>query len=197
MRKLTVVIGVVLLMAGSAAAQGQPSAPAVTMSVEDPASKYDTVMVSVHDAPGTNQFRLDVWVVNVDSVSGMPTPLKVTSDKARIVYDSVVYEDGRVGYFQLKVVNADSLNQTVLFGLIADLSGSKPPLEPGRGKAFSFFCTADKAIKIADVKVDAVVLPPANRLEFNVMDDVNRQVISVKPTFVHGTWKVETKPESE
>jgi hypothetical protein len=193
MRKLTLVIGVVVLMASSAAAQGQPSAA----PAPDPASKYDTVLVSVHDAPGTNQFRVDVWVVNVDPVSGMPTPLKVTSPNAKIMFDSVVYEDGRVDYFQLKVANADTLNQTVLFGLIADLSGSKPPLAPGRGKAFSFYCTADKEIKTADVGIDAVVLPPANKLEFNVMDDVNRQVISVHPTFVHGTWKAESKPKEE
>ena len=194
MRKLIVVIGTVLLLAGSAAAQGQPSAP-----VEEIPSKYDTVMVSVHDAPGTHQFRMDVWVVNVDPVSGMPTPLKVTSDKAKIAYDSVSYEEGRVDYFQLKVANADTANQTLLFGLIADLSGSKPPLKPGRGRAFSFFCTADKAIKVADVKIDEVILAPANKLEFNVMDLVNRQVISVKPTFVQGTWIAETesKPKSE
>lgn len=192
MRKLTVVIGAVLLMAGSAAAQGQPSA-----TEEDPSSKYDTVLVSVHKAPGENQFRLDVWVVNVDPVSGMPTPLKVTAGKAKLMYDSVSYDDGRVGYFQLKVANADTLNQTVLFGLIADLSGSKPPMAPGRGRAFSFFCTADSAIDAQDVVVTAVVLPPANKLEFNVMDEVNRQVISVKPTFVQGTWKEESKPESD
>ena len=192
MRKLTVVIGAVLLMAVSAAAQGQPSAP-----VEDPSSKYDTVLVSVSKAPGENQFRLDVWVVNVDPVAGMPTTLKVTSENAKIMYDSVSYDDGRVGYFQLKVANADTLNQTVLFGLIADLSGSKPPMAPGRGRAFSFFCTAESAIDAEAITVDAVVLPPANKLEFNVMDDVNRQVISVRPTFVHGIWKAESKPKSE
>jgi len=135
--------------------------------------------------------------VNVDPVAGMPTPLKVTAENAKIMYDSVSYDDGRVGYFQLKVANADTLNQTVLFGLIADLSGSKPPLAPGRGRAFSFFCTADKAIDAKDVVVASVVLPPANKLEFNVMDEVNRQVISVRPTFVQGSWKEESKPKSE
>ena len=167
-----------LALVATAQAQEEAKAP-----VEDPVSIADTISVSVHAAPGEHQFRLDFFVVNTEPVAGMPTPVRVSSEKATLVFDSVSYKDGRVEYFQLKTQNADADNQTLLIGLIADLSGSKPPLAPGRGNAFSVYYTADKAIEAADVSVEPVLLPPANKMEFNTIL-ADGQIGSTIPTFV-------------
>ena len=86
---------------------------------------------------------------------------------------------------------ADTANQTLLLCLIADLSGSKPPLKPGRGVAFNVFYSADKAVKPAAVKVKPVMLAPANILEFNVLEPDG--IGSVVPTFTMAP--AETKKE--
>ena len=185
MRRFTVCCVLSLLAFASVAqAQTEKKEP-----VEDPISNADTVSVSVHEAAGEHQFRLDFFVVNTEPVAGMPTPVRVSSKKAQLVFDSVSYVDGRVEYFQLKTQNADADNQTLLIGLIADLSGSKPPLAPGRGNAFSVYYTADKAITAADVNVESIILAPANKMEFNTIL-ADGQIGSTIPTFVRAKQKV-------
>jgi len=185
-------VSLLSLLALVATAQAQEEAEA---PVEDPVSIADTISVFVHAAPGERQFRLDFFVVNTEPVAGMPTPVRVSSEKATLVFDSVSYKDGRVEYFQLKTQNADADNQTLLIGLIADLSGSKPALAPGRGNAFSVYYTADKAIEAADVSVEPVLLPPANKMEFNTIL-ADGQIGSTIPTFVRAQ-EVTKKEEAE
>lgn len=158
-------------------------------------SATDTVMVTVHPAAGKNQLQLEVLVVNSDSVAGLPMPFRVVAEGAKLSFDSVSYEGGRTAYFQLKTQNADTANQTVLLGLIADLSGSKPPLAPGRGRALSLFYTADRPLTPEQVKVGPVILPPANKLEFNIFR--NGTVIGVRPHFVLKTSNEPVKPVSK
>ena len=183
MRKWVVLVLTLLLAAGAAQAQDQAKE-----TKGGSASALDTVKVMVFPA-GSNQLRLDIFVVNSAPVAGMPVPMKVWSKEAKVAFDSVSYQGGRVEYFQLKAENADTANHTVLLGLIADLSGTKPPLEPGRGKAFSLYFTTDKAFKAADVVVEPIVIPPANKLEFNVYR--GEQLDSIIPTFVVEVGKAE------
>jgi hypothetical protein len=183
---IALVLGAVL--SSSAWAQS-----AASVALDDQLSLADTVMVTVYPGSGKNQLQLDVFVVNSDSVAGMPMPFRVVAEGAKLNFDSVSYEGGRTGYFQLKTQNADTANQTVLLGLIADLSGSKPPLAPGRGKALTIFYTADRPINPEQVKVGPVILPPANKLEFNIFRDGT--VIGVRPTFVLKASGAKAKPE--
>ena len=189
MRK--VLLGSIVILASTPAAWGQIK---VTLPAEEPASKADTVSVSVHKAPGKYQFRLDFFVVNSMPVAGMPTPVKVTAKNATMAFDSISFTDGRVEYFQLKVQNADTANQTLLVGLIADLSGSKPPMAPGRGRAFSVYYTADKAITADAVEVSPIIVAPANKLEFNTALADN-QIGSTIPTFVQSKAAPDKKKE--
>jgi hypothetical protein len=168
-----------VLGACAPAARAQSKAPAAE---GEAISAVDTVMVTVTPGAAKNQVQLDVYVVNVDSVAGLPMPFRVTAPGAKLNFDSVSYDGGRTAYFQLKTQNADTLNQTLLLGLIADLSGSKPPLAPGRGRALTVFYTSDRPVKPEQVKVEPVILPPANRLEYNIWRD--GAVIGVRPTFI-------------
>lgn len=176
---LTVLFG---LLAGTAIAHGDSTKKVEPMAAPAKVSKHDSVTVSVEPAAGKNQVRLDVFVVNVEPVAGLPMPFKVTSANAKMNFDSVSYAGGRVEYFQLKATNADTANQTLLVGLIADLSGTKPPLAPGRGKAFSIFYSGSAPVTAEQVKVEPVVLPPANKLEYNTMES-DGSVGSTLPTY--------------
>ena len=173
MRKLTL-LGLAVLFC-TVPAQAQTS---------EPISANDTVMVTVEPVGGTNQFKVDVFVVNAGKVAGLPLPFKVSAESTKLVFDSASYEEGRVAYFQGKFENADTTGQTLLLGLIADLSGSKPPLAPGRGHACSIFFTAKKPVEADAIAIEPVVIPPANRLEYNVYE--GDQLVSVIPTFVRG-----------
>jgi hypothetical protein len=179
MRTSLICLSGLLALSVSARAQSEKKETA------DPVSKFDTVTVSVEAIPGKNQVRLDVFVVNVEPVAGLPMPFKVSAKDAKLRFDSVSYAGGRVEYFQLKTQNADTVNQTVLLGLIADLSGSKPPLAPGRGKALSLFYSAAAPITAAAVKVEPIILAPANKLEFNTIES-DGSVGSTLPTYVMG-----------
>ena len=165
--------------------QSTSPAPAATQAkvTEQPVSKSDTVSVSVESVAGKNQVRLDVFVVNSEPVAGMPLPFKIWAKDAKLRFDSVSYSGGRVEYFQLKTQNADTANQTILFGLIADLSGTKPPLAPGRGKALSVYYSSASPLIASSVKVEPVILLPANKLEFNILE-ADGSVGSTIPTFV-------------
>lgn len=190
------------LLALSVPAQAQSEkvqaapAPAPSQKVEAalPPSKHDTVSVSVEPAAGKNQFRIDIFVVNVEPVAGLPMPLRISAKDAKMRFDSVSYAGGRVEYFQLKSQNADTANQTVLLGLIADLSGSKPPLAPGRGKALSLFYSATAPVSVAQVNVEAILLPPANKLEFNTIES-DGTVGSTLPTYVFAKPAAAAKKE--
>jgi hypothetical protein len=176
-----------LAFTAAASAQSEDKKPAAAPE-EKPAaqapSKHDTVSVSVEAIPGKNQVRVDVFVVNVEPVAGLPMPFRVSTKDMKLKFDSVSYAAGRVEYFQLKSQNADTANQTVLLGLIADLSGSKPPLAPGRGRALSLFYSGAGPFKADQVTVEPVLLAPANRLEFNTLES-DGSVGSTIPTFVH------------
>ena len=179
MRLSVMCLAGLLTMSVSARAQSEKAEAA------PPPSKHDTVSVTVEQVPGKNQVRVDIFVVNVEPVAGLPMPFKITAKDAKLRFDSVSYAGGRVEYFQLKTQNPDTTNQTVLLGLIADLSGTKPPLAPGRGKALSLYYSAAGALAAADVKVEPVLLSPANRLEFNTIES-DGTVGSTIPTFVVG-----------
>lgn len=182
-----------VLALGAVTSSGAWAQPAASSADAEQLSAADTVMVTVRPGVGKNQLQLDVFVVNSDSVAGLPMPFRVVAEGAKLSFDSVSYEGGRTEYFQLKTQNADTTNQTVLLGLIADLSGSKPPLAPGRGKALSIFYTADRPINPEQLKVGPVILPPANKLEFNIFKDGT--VIGVRPTFVLKATSEKAKPE--
>lgn len=171
------------LLAGAAVAQADSEKKPVPEQAPAKPSRHDSVTVTVEPAAGKNQVRLDVFVVNTEPVAGLPLPLKVTAGNAKMNFDSVSYAGGRVEYFQLKAANADTANQTLLLGLIADLSGSKPPLAPGRGKAFSIFYSGSAPVTAEQVKVEPVVLPPANKLEYNTIES-DGTVGSTIPTYV-------------
>ena len=171
-----------VLMASTAFAHEDSTKKAAPEQAPAKVSNHDSVTVSVEPAAGKNQVRLDVFVVNTEPVAGLPMPFKVTAGNAKMNFDSVSYAGGRVEYFQLKATNADTANQTILLGLIADLSGTKPPLAPGRGKAFSIFYSGSAAVTPEQVKVEPVVLPPANKLEYNTMES-DGSVGSTIPTY--------------
>lgn len=186
MRRCIVTLVAVLAIAGSAAAQtGEKAAEKV-------ASPNDTLLINVSPAGGTNQFQLDISLVNANALAGMVVPLEVkATGGATMKYDSVTYAGGRVEYFQLKSDHVPEDNKsTLLLGLIADLSGTKPPLPAGSGMVATVFYTADKPMTADQVKIRAVRIPPANELDYTTPE-----LQSVTPTFVVKAGKAPKKAE--
>jgi hypothetical protein len=181
MRTKMMVMGIAFLLAVGAGC-GQKVEEETGGALPAPTPRADIVRFVVTPATGENQFQLDLFVTNSDSVAGMPIAVRIFADQSKMYFDSVSYTGGRVEHFQLKTQNADSVEQTLLLGLIADLSGSVPSLGPGTGKALTLFYTAESPIQAQDVKIEEVVVPPANRLEFNVLRD--GRVSSVTPQLV-------------
>jgi len=182
MRRFIFALAAVVLIAGLANAQDEKKAERV-------ASPQDTLMVSVAPGAGANQFQLELTLVNAQPLAGMVVPLEVKAPGATLTYDSISYAGGRLEYFQLKSDHVPETNKsTLLLGLIADLSGSKPPLPVGRGTAATLYYTADKAVGTDKISVKSVRIPPAN-----VLDYTTPQLQSVTPTFVVKTGKAAKK----
>lgn len=191
MRVMTLALaGLLFCSLAHAESDKKPAEPKPAAAPVEKISKHDSVTISVEPAPGKNQVRIDVFVVNTEPVAGLPMPLKVTAPgQTKMKFDSVSYAGGRVEYFQLKSQNADTSNQTLLLGLIADLSGSKPPLAPGRGKALSIFYSGSAPVTPEQVKIEPVILLPANKLEYNTIES-DGSVGSTVPTYT----RVKGKP---
>lgn len=171
----------VLLLAVAGTAWAQPPAA----SADKPVSKADTVLVEVQKAGGTNQIVLNVTLTNADSLAGMVVPLSATAPGVAMSYDSTSFAGTRIEYFQLKTDHQpDSTKPAVLLGLIADMSGSNPPLPPGRGLVAKIFFTGDKAVDPAKVKVEKIQVPPANQLDYTTP-----KLVTIRPTLVTHTSK--------
>ena len=70
---------------------------------------------------------LPIYLDNSDQIAAITLPL---SYNWPFDPDSVSFEGCRTSYFERKIAVLDSIEKTLKLGLIADLSGTTPPLEP-------------------------------------------------------------------
>lgn len=179
MQKIITTLALFAVLAGTAWAQPPAAAN------DKPVSKNDTVLVQVYKGGGTNQIVLEVSLTNADSLAGMVVPLSATVPGVKMSYDSTSFAGTRIEYFQLKTDHQpDSTKPAVLLGLIADMSGSNPPLPPGRGTVAKIYFTGDGAVDLAKVKVQKIQVPPANQLDYTTP-----KLVTIRPTLVTRTGK--------
>jgi hypothetical protein len=95
----------------------------------------------------------------------MTIPLRFGDGKAPLYCDSVIFTGTRVDYFQLKSALIDTANQTILIGLIADLSGKVPTLAEGKGNVATIYFTVKKGAKRGGVTIDTTFISPSNTLK--------------------------------
>ena len=147
--------------------------PKVKLPYEDKFGKPDTCRITVEQAKKDHKAMATVTLFNDEKLAAMTIPLRFGDGKTPIYCDSVSFTKTRVDYFQLKSALIDSVNQTVLIGLIADLSGKIPALSKGEGDVAYVYFTMKKGAKMGGVSIDTTFIKPSNTLKLvteNVKD---------------------------
>jgi len=136
-------------------------------------------------------YRLSVQVEQVDSihwealvaldnsgpVAALTLPLQWGHGRAPFRIDSADYAGLRTEYFSLKTFRVDSIKQTVLIGMISDLGGNHPPLEPGEGAIARLHFTTRRGDG-SPLSLDTTFVPPHNTLQL-----VTPDVRAIRPRF--------------
>jgi hypothetical protein len=139
---------------------------------KDPYGKTDKAEVTVRQVK-PNHFVFELGWDNDEKLAAMTFPLRIKGKNFKMHYDSVSWK-GRAENFAVKSVHpVDSLQQ-VLVGLLADISGSTPPLGEGKGTLARLYFTAEsgskRVIDVCEIMVDTTTIEPSNTL-YGVIPD--------------------------
>jgi hypothetical protein len=149
-----------------------------SIAQKDPFGKPDTCRIVVMQDEKSNQVMASVSVFNDEELAAMTLPFHYGNGKSPIKMDSVIFWKTRSEYFDMKTQLVDTVRQTILIGLIADMSGSKPPMKKGDGEVVKIYFTIDKGKKFEDVLMDTTWVKP-----FNVLKFVTPDVKGIYPSF--------------
>jgi hypothetical protein len=169
-RTILIILGawLAIALAGSALAQDK-----------HPFDEYgvvDTISVQIR-AAGHGQWIATIVLRNDENIAAMTLPLRWQPNGERFRLDSASYNGMRTEYFALKTFYPDTVNGTILIGLISDLGTGLPPLEPGRGAIARLHFTA-RGDSVESLAVDTTFIRP-----HNVLQMVTPDVQSVLPAF--------------
>jgi len=145
---------------------------------KDAFGKPDTCRIVVSQDEKSNQVTASIFVFNDEDLAAMTFPFHYGNGKTPIKCDSIRFWKTRTEYFSMKTELLDTLRQTVLIGLIADMSGKKPPLKKGDGEVARIYFTVAKNKKFQDFFMDTTLISP-----FNVLKFVTPDVKGIYPAF--------------
>lgn len=145
---------------------------------KDPFGKPDTCRIVVFQDEKSNQAMASVSVFNDEDIAAMTLPLRYGNGKSPIKCDSITFRKTRTELFDMKSKLIDTLHQTVLIGLISDMSGNKPPMKKGDGEVAKLYFTLPKGAKFQDVLIDTTWIKP-----FNMLKLVTPDVKGIYPEF--------------
>jgi hypothetical protein len=167
---------------------GKTEQTKVRLPYQDKFGKPDTCRITVEQDEKDHNAMATVTLFNDEKLAAMTIPLRFGDGKTPIYCDSVSFTKTRVDYFQLKSALIDSINQTVLIGLIADLSGKIPALAKGQGDVAYVYFTLKKGAKMKGVTIDTTFIKPSNTLKL-----VTEDVKDVVPLWDNKMGKIEFK----
>jgi hypothetical protein len=145
---------------------------------EGAGEKSDAYRVTIHvDRVDSLHLEALVELVNPTAIAALTLPLQWGNGRSAYRLDSADYQGLRTDYFALKTFRIDSTKQTVLIGLISDLGGNYPPLEPGDGGIARLHFSSKRPITTA-LAIDTTFIPPHNVLQL-----VTPDVRAIRPTF--------------
>lgn len=114
---------------------------------------------------------------NIGLIAAMTLPFRWGDGRSPFRLDSADYRGLRTEYFALKTFRVDSTRQSVLIGMISDLGGNYPPLEPGSGTiARLHFSTTRPTRELPSL--DTAFIAPHNILQL-----VTPDVRAIRPDF--------------
>jgi hypothetical protein len=149
-----------------------------SLAQKDTFGKPDTCRIAVFQDEKNNRFMASVSVFNDEDLAAMTLPFRYGNGKSPIKCDSVVFWKTRSEYFDMKTQLMDTVRQTILIGLIADMSGSRPPMKKGDGEVAKIYFSIDTRSKFEDVVMDTAWFKP-----FNVLKFVTPDVKGIYPAF--------------
>jgi hypothetical protein len=157
---LSVLLGVLCLVFYSSSSFAQ----------NDPFGNVDTCRIVVSQDEKSNRVMASVTVFNDQKLAAMTLPLVYGTGKTPIKCDSIRFQNTRCELFDMKTDLKDTVNQTVLLGLVADMSGQKPPLEKGNGEVARLYFSLPSGAKFQDFYIDTSWIKPFNVLKFVTPD---------------------------
>ncbi len=144
----------------------------------DRSGKMDTCRIFVSQDEKSNQVMASVHVFNDQDLAAMTLPFSYGNGKTPIKCDSITFWNTRCERFDMKNELVDTVNQTVLLGLIADMSGQKPPMKKGDGEVARLYFSFPKGAKFQDFYLDTTWVKP-----FNVLKFITPEVKGIYPAF--------------
>lgn len=143
-----------------------------------PREQSDAYRVTIH-VERVDSLHLEALVelVNPAEVAAITLPLQWGNGRSVYRLDSADYQGLRTEYFALKTFRVDSVKQSVLIGLISDLGGNYPPLEPGEGGIARLHFSSKRPASTA-IAIDTTFIPPHNSLQL-----VSPDVRAIRPAF--------------
>ncbi|KPL00790.1 MAG: hypothetical protein AMJ91_03200 [candidate division Zixibacteria bacterium SM23_73_3] len=149
-----------------------------TFAQKDPLGKPDTCRIVVSQDEKSNQVTVSAYVFNDEELMALTLPFRYGDGKSPIRCDSVRFWKTRTEYFGMKAQKIDTIQQTVLIGLISDMGGDKPALKKGYGEVAKIYFTLSKDKKFQDFYMDTTRIKP-----FNVLKFVTPDVKGIYPAF--------------
>ncbi len=143
---------------------------AFAFAQRDDFGKPDTCRIVVVQDEKTNQAVAHVSVFNDEELAAMTLPFVYGDGKSPVRCDSIKFWNTRSQFFELQTQSIDTVRQAVLIGLIADMTGTKPPLEKGDGDVAKIYFTLPKKGKFQDFVMDSTWYRPMNHLKFVTPD---------------------------
>jgi len=145
---------------------------------KEPFGKPDTCRIITFQDEKKNQVMASVSVFNDQELVAMTLPFRYGNGNTPLIADSIQFEKTRVNYFEMKTQRIDTVNQTVLIGLLVDFVGKKRPLKKGDGEVARIYFTLKEGAKFQDFFLDTTLIKP-----FNTLKLVTPQVKGIVPVF--------------
>jgi hypothetical protein len=145
---------------------------------KDPIGQPDTCRIVVIQDQKSNQAVANVSIFNDEELAAMTLTFRYGNGQSPVRCDSIRFWDTRCQFFEMKTGRVDSINQTILIGLIADMSGNNPPMEKGDGEVTRIYFTLPQGEKFQDFVMDTTWIRP-----FNVLKFVTPEIEGIYPAF--------------
>lgn len=144
----------------------------------DSLGQPDTCRIVVAQNDSSHQAVAHVSIFNDQDLAAMTLAFRYGNGKSPIRCDSVRFLNTRSQFFDMRTERIDTVEQTVLIGLIADMSGNNPPMEKGDGEVARIYFTLPQGDKFQDFVMDTTWIRP-----FNVLKFVTPDVKGIYPEF--------------
>lgn len=122
-------------------------------------------------------WEASVDLSNIGVIAAMTLPFRWGDGRSPFHLDSADYRGLRTEYFALKTFRIDSTRQSVLIGMISDLGGNYPPLEPGSGTIARLHFSSRRPT-VEPPSLDTAFFAPHNVLQL-----VTPDVRAIRPDF--------------